>query len=129
MQKKFPFKTDSIYFQYSVKDITRAKEFYTKIFGFKITWDGGTDVGWCELQLPVTGAKLGLNLLSPDTELISGSGVLTFDVTDLELTKSLLDSKNVKTSEIIDVPKMVSYFNATDSEGNKIQFVCEPRKD
>ena len=127
MSEKFPFKTDSIYFQYSVKDIERAKKFYVETFGFEVAWDGGTEVGWCELSLNVEGVKLGLNLLPPEAELVPGSGVLTFELTDLEKGKEMLESKNVKTDEIIDIPEMVSYFNAQDSEGNKIQFVGEPR--
>ncbi len=124
---KFPFKSDSIYFQYNVKDIERAKNFYVETFGFEVSFDGGSEVGWCELSLPVKGTKLGLNLLPPDTELTPGSGVLTFELTDLEKGKKMLTSKGVKTDEIIDIPKMVSYFNTQDSEGNKIQFVGEPR--
>jgi predicted enzyme related to lactoylglutathione lyase len=127
MNKDFPFKTDSLYFQYQVKDIERAKEFYIKTFGFEVTWDGGTEVGWCELQLPVNGVKLGLNLLPPDVKLVQGSGTLTFDLTDLEKAKKILEQKNIQTDEIIDIPGMVSYFNAEDSEGNKIQFIAEPR--
>lgn len=126
MTSKIPFKNDSIYFQYNVKDIDRAKKFYTGIFGFEITWDGGSEVGWCELALPVKGAKLGLNL-KREGEITPGSGVLTFDVNDLDVAKSYLEDKDVKTTDIIDIPDMVSYFDMHDSEGNIIQIVAEPR--
>jgi len=126
MKKEFPSKKDSIYFQYNVKDIDRAKKFYTDIFGFEITWDGGTEVGWCELALPVKGVKLGLNL-KREGEITPGSGVLTFDVTDLDAAKSYLEDKDVKTTDITDIPNMVSYFDMYDSEGNIIQIVAEPR--
>ncbi len=63
MSENFPFKSDSLYFQYSVKNIERAKNFYVETFGFEVAWDGGAEVGWCELVLPVKGTKLGLNLL------------------------------------------------------------------
>jgi len=96
-------------------------------FGFEVAWDGGKDVGWCELNLPVKGTRLGLNLLPEETKLISGSGVLTFEVTDLELARKLLEGNNVPSDEIIDIPDLVSYFNGTDSEENNIQFVGEPR--
>ncbi len=127
MSSKFPFKTDSLYFQYSVKDIERAKNFYVETFGFEVVWDGGSEVGWCELNLPVEGTKLGLNLLPETASLVPGSGVLTFDVTDLDEAKKLLEEKNIQSDDIIDIPELVSYFNAVDSEGNKIQFVGEPR--
>lgn len=126
MTSKIPFKTDSIYFQYNVKDFDRAKKFYTEIFGFEITFDGGSEVGWCELDLPVKGAKLGLNL-KLEGDITPGSGTLTFDVTDLDATKSYLESNNIKTTNITDLPDMVSYFDMYDSEGNRIQIVAEPR--
>ncbi|MHA2247788.1 MAG: VOC family protein [Candidatus Hodarchaeales archaeon] len=126
MTKKIPFKNDSIYFQYNVKDFDRAKKFYTEILGFEIIYDGGSEVGWCELALPVKGAKLGLNL-KREGEITLGSGTLTFDVTDLDATKSYLESNNVKTTDITDMPDMVSYFDINDSEGNRIQIVAEPR--
>ncbi|MHA1994064.1 MAG: VOC family protein [Candidatus Hodarchaeales archaeon] len=127
MNKEFPFKSDSLYFQYSVKDIERAKNFYVETFGFEVAFDGGTEVGWCELVLPVKGTKLGLNLLPEAAKLVQGSGVLTFEVTDLEKAKGLLTKKKVHADDIIDIVDMVSYFNAIDSEGNKLQFVGEPR--
>lgn len=126
MTSKIPFKTDSIYFQYNVKDFDRAKKFYTEIFGFEITFDGGSEVGWCELDLPVKGAKLGLNL-KLEGDITPGSGTLTFDVTDLDATKSYLESNNIKTTNITDLPDMVSYFDMYDSEGNRIQIVAELR--
>ncbi|MHA1978657.1 MAG: VOC family protein [Candidatus Hodarchaeales archaeon] len=113
MNSEFPFKTDSMYFQYSVKDIERAKTFYVETFGFEVVWDGGTEVGWCEL--------------TESANLVQGSGVLTFEVTDLNQARNILIEKSVFSDEIIDIPELVSYFNAVDSEGNKIQFVGEPR--
>jgi predicted enzyme related to lactoylglutathione lyase len=126
MSEKIPFRKDSIYFQYSVSDFDRAKEFYTDVFGFEKTWDGGLEAGWCEFALPVKGVKLGLNL-KKEGEITPGSGILTFDVTDLDETKKYLESKQVKTTNIIDIPNMVSYFDMFDSEGNRIQIVSEPR--
>ncbi|MFX0124266.1 MAG: VOC family protein [Candidatus Hodarchaeota archaeon] len=123
---EFPSKKDSIYFQYNVKDINRAKTFYSSIFGFKITWDGGPEIGWCELALPVKGVKLGLNL-KREGEITPGSGTLTFDVTDLDAAKSYLENQAVKTTDIVDIPDMVSYFDMYDSEGNIIQIVADPR--
>jgi predicted enzyme related to lactoylglutathione lyase len=126
MTDKIPFKNDSIYFQYNVSDFDKAKAFYKDIFGFELSWDGGAEVGWCEFNLPVQGAKLGLNL-QKERDFSNDSGVLTFDVTNLDSTKSYLEGKEVKTSDIVDIPDMVSYFNCWDTEGNRIQFVAEPR--
>ncbi|MHA2297579.1 MAG: VOC family protein [Candidatus Hodarchaeales archaeon] len=124
---KIPYRENSIYFALNVTDINRAKKFYQDIFDLKIGFDGGEEVGWCELELPVKGAKLGLNL-QREGEIKPGSGTLTFDVTNIDATKEYLESKKVKTTEITDLPDMVSYFNMNDSEGNIVQIVGEPRK-
>ena len=121
-----PYKKGSVYFQYQVKDFDRAKKFYSEIMGFEITWDGGTEAGWAEFALPVKGAKLGINLLR-EGEHRQGSGTLTMDVEDLDACKTYLKTKGVDTSDITDIPDMVSYFNLKDPEGNPIQVVAEPR--
>jgi predicted enzyme related to lactoylglutathione lyase len=121
-----PYKKGSVYFQYQVKDFDRAKKFYSEIMGFEITWDGGTDVGWAEFALPADGARLGINLIQ-EGEHRQGSGTLTLDVWDLDTCKTYLTEKGVDTSDIIDIPDMVSYFNLKDPEGNPIQIVADPR--
>ena len=121
-----PYKTDQVYFSYDVKDYERAKKFYTEVLGFEISWDGGTEVGWIEFDLPVTGARVGLSILR-EGEVKVGSGMLVLVVHDLEITKKYLESKGVETVDIVDVPDMVSWFNAKDPEGNVIQFVSDPR--
>jgi predicted enzyme related to lactoylglutathione lyase len=121
-----PYKKGSVYFQYQVKDFDRAKKFYSEVMGFEITWDGGTEVGWAEFALPAEGARLGINLIR-DGEHRQGSGTLTMDVEDLEVCKSYLQDKGIETTEITDVPDMVSYFNMKDPEGNPIQVVADPR--
>ncbi|MGY5872405.1 MAG: VOC family protein [Candidatus Thorarchaeota archaeon] len=121
-----PYKKGSVYFQYQVKDFDRAKKFYSEIMGFDITWDGGAEVGWAEFALPAEGARLGINLIR-DGEHRQGSGTLTMDVEDLDACKTYLHGKDIETSEITDIPNMVSYFNLKDPEGNPIQVVAEPR--
>ena len=37
-----------------------------------------------------------------------------------------LQNKNVKITEITDIPDLFSYFDMYDSEGNRIQIVAEP---
>jgi predicted enzyme related to lactoylglutathione lyase len=121
-----PYKKGSVYFQYQVKDYERAKKFYSEIMGFEMTWDGGAEIGWGEFDLPAKGAKLGINLIT-EGEHRQGSGTLTLEVENLEKTKSYLEGKGVKTTEINDIPNMVSYFNISDSEDNAIQIVADPR--
>ncbi len=121
-----PYKKDSIYFQYSVKDFDRAKKFFEEVMGFEKAWDGGTEVGWCEFKLPVEGARLGLSLLQ-EGEVKKGSGSLTMNVDDIAKTREYFDSKGLSPTEITDIPDMVSYFNIEDTEGNPIQVVADPR--
>jgi hypothetical protein len=40
----------------------------------------------------------------------------------------LLKEKGVKTSEITDIPDMISTFSIKDPDGNTISFVGAPRK-
>ncbi len=121
-----PYKKGSVYFQYQVKDFDRAKKFYSDVMGFEITWDGGAEVGWAEFALPAEGARLGINLIR-EGELRQGSGTLTMDVEDLDACKIYLERNGIETSDIEDIPDMVSYFNMKDPEGNSIQVVAEPR--
>ena len=127
-EKKWPmpYKKGSVYFQYQVKDFDRAKKFYSEVMGFDITWDGGAEIGWAEFALPAEGARLGINLIR-DGEHRQGSGTLTMDVEDLAACQTYLGEKGIETTEIIDIPNMVSYFNLKDPEGNPIQVVADPR--
>ena len=127
-EKKWPmpYKKGSVYFQYQVKDFDRAKKFYSEVMGFDITWDGRSEIGWAEFALPAEGARLGINLIR-DGEHRQGSGTLTMDVEDLAACQTYLGEKGIETTEIIDIPNMVSYFNLKDPEGNPIQVVADPR--
>lgn len=109
-----------------MKDFDRAKKFYSEVMGFDITWDGGAEVGWAEFALPAEGARLGINLIR-DGEHRQGSGTLTMDVEDLDACQTYFKEKRIETTEITDIPNMVSYFNLKDPEGNPIQVVAEPR--
>jgi len=52
---------------------------------------------------------------------------MAISVEDIEATKNYLDSKSVYTTEIRDLPDLVSLFDMKDSEGNLIQFIGKPR--
>ncbi|MHA2358022.1 MAG: VOC family protein [Candidatus Heimdallarchaeaceae archaeon] len=126
-KRDYPIKFRRMYFQIKVKDIERAKKFYEDIFNFDISWYMTPEVGWCELNLPGDNPRLGLNQQRDDEEDKPFWGILTFDVEDLDETKRYLEGKNIETTEITDVPNMVSYFDIKDSEGNRIQIVADPR--
>ena len=70
---------------------------------------------------------MGLNSVEEGEEFEMDSGVFTIQVKNLVETKKFLDKNRIETSEITDIPGMVSYFNMTDPEGNRVQIVSDPR--
>ena len=125
--REYPLKFKSIYFQLRAKDLERAKKFYEDVFNLEVTWYMSPEAGWCELRLPGTGSRIGLNALGEGEVADPNWGKLTMEVEDLEGAKAYLAGKGVETTEIVDVPGMVSYFGLVDSEGNQLQIVSDPR--
>ncbi|MHA1210988.1 MAG: VOC family protein, partial [Candidatus Heimdallarchaeota archaeon] len=121
-----PMKIKNIYFQISVDDLVRAKEFYEKVFDFDVAWYMSPEVGWCEFNLP-GGARLGLNARLDNDNKKPSWGILTIEVQNLEESREYLDKKGLNPTEIVDNPGMVSYFNIKDTEDNAVQIVSEPR--
>ncbi len=117
---------DLVYVSLNVADYDRAKKFYQDIFNFKVSYDAGIEVGWCELELPMVGVTIGLNY-NPDVPVKHGATTLGLQVNDLNKTEMYLKSKEVKTEDIFDLPDMVSILNIYDSEENKIQLIAPPR--
>ncbi|MHA1105214.1 MAG: VOC family protein [Promethearchaeota archaeon] len=117
-KKNNPIIFDRMLFQVKVKDLDRAKKFYEDLFGFKNIWYMGPEVGWSEFELP--------GVLEGE-EFEEDSGTFTIQVKNLEETKNYLEEQGVETTEITDIPDMVSYFNITDPEGNRVQIVSDPR--
>lgn len=126
-KKRSPIIFDRMIFQLKVRDLDRAKKFYEEIFGFTNIWYEGPEVGWTEFDLPGDSPHLGLNPVEEGEEFEMDSGVFTIQVKNLEETKEFLDKNEIETSEIRDIPNMVSYFNMTDPEGNRVQIVSDPR--
>ncbi|MHA1959964.1 MAG: VOC family protein [Candidatus Thorarchaeota archaeon] len=119
-------KNDSIYIEVSTKDFDAAKKFYTDVFGFETTWDGGAEVGWCQMDLPVPGVKLGINLLR-EGEVNPGTTMFYFDTDDIEALEKYLKEKGVETDPIVDMPDMVSILPFYDPDHNKLGAVAEAR--
>jgi len=85
------------------------------------------EVGWTEFELPGDSPHLGLNAVLEGEEYEEDSGTFTIQVKNLEETKNFLEEQDVDTTEITDIPALVSYFNITDPEGNRVQIVSDPR--
>ncbi|NHJ24585.1 MAG: hypothetical protein EAX89_08420 [Candidatus Lokiarchaeota archaeon] len=126
-KKKNPIRISRMYIQLKVENLERAKKFYEEVFNFNIAWYMSPEVGWCEFDLPGGTPRLGLNTIEQGEQISPDSSTFTIEVQNLEETKNYLEDQDIKTSEITDIPNMVSYFNTSDSEGNRIQIVSEPR--
>ena len=110
-ERSYPISVGTVYFKIDVKDMERAKKFYSDTFNLDIVFAPPPEVGWCELQLPGGAPKLGLNLLE-EGEFKPRAGMLMMEV---------------ETSDYTDLPGIVTYFYIKDSEGNRIQIVSEPK--
>jgi len=126
-EREYPMKFKSIYFQIRAKDLERAKKFYEDVFNLEVAFYMSPEVGWCELQLPGSGSRLGINSLGEGETADPNWGKLTMEVEDLMAAKDYLTGKGVETTDVVDVPGLVSYFNLKDSEGNELQIVSDPR--
>ena len=117
---------NTVFVSIGVTNLNRAKEFYIDILGLEINFDGGEEVGWCELKVPGNDVLIGLNLHKED-ELVIGSTSLCLTVKDLDVTREFLLAEKIVVGEISDIPDMVSMMRVTDSEGNSILCVSDPR--
>jgi predicted enzyme related to lactoylglutathione lyase len=127
MSKKKAVSVRKILFQLRVKDIERAKKFYEDVFNLKVSWYLSPEIGFCELFLPDKTTTLGLYVGKEEDPDWEWGSMLTFDVEDLEAAERYLKEKGVETTQIVDKPSEISYFNVKDSEGNTIQIVGKPR--
>jgi catechol 2,3-dioxygenase-like lactoylglutathione lyase family enzyme len=119
-----------------VTNLQEAKDFYEDIFGFVVLFDylkAGLpeEVGWVELSLPFSGARLGLNLIS-EGRATPGSGQLCFYVKDVNATRQFVEQKGVRTDDVPDDyagmaagRSVYGYdaFKMRDPFGNVIMFV------
>lgn len=124
------YNTDTAYCQYNVSTYTKAIEFYKEVLELNPSKfsEGSPDpetIGWFEFELPLKGSFLGLNK-SQETP-VKTSGSLVISVKNLEELKAIIESKKVKTSEITDVPNMISYLTVNDPDNNSVMFISNPR--
>jgi catechol 2,3-dioxygenase-like lactoylglutathione lyase family enzyme len=124
------------YFILSVTDLQKAKDFYQDVFGLEVLFDykkAGLpeEIGWVELSLPCSGARLGLNLIK-EGRVIQGTGQLCFYVTDIGATREFIERKGVGTGDVPDEWAGMGVgrseygydaFQMHDPFGNKILFI------
>ena len=108
--------------QFNVTNWDQAKAFYAEKIGLPVSFDMGTEVGWCEFgQQGQT--TLAINLWR-DGEKPAGGGGATpvFDVDDCVAAVAELRSRGVKCDDAVAIPGMVTYANVYDPEGNRFQI-------
>ncbi len=111
-------RSDSVMFEYDVHDMARAAAWYCDLFGFEITFQGGT----ChtEFALPVSGARLALSLCAPDKK-IEQAARLFLPVSDALAAADCLKAKGIAT-RIEQVENVVRIVWVEDPEGNRLAF-------
>ncbi|OLS22628.1 MAG: hypothetical protein HeimC3_29020 [Candidatus Heimdallarchaeota archaeon LC_3] len=117
--------TQPIWVVMGVTDMERAIKWYSEVMEFE-KGNYIPEAGWCDFKLPVKDAMLGLNVLQ-EGEVTQGSVSFNLPVDDLEKASETLKAKGVEVTDIIDIPNMISMANCTDSEGNPITLLAEPR--
>ena len=117
------YNTELVYLNINVKDIQRAKKFYTETLGLEPGYDV-SEMGWAEVKTPVAGAHIGLNV-QKEEDITRGSGQLTLTVKDLAKAKMYFVSQGIKVYDEYDIPHAISMFSIDDSEGNPITFTNE----
>lgn len=70
-----------------------------------------------EFNLPVNGAILSIHY-SPKEKIITHKN-LVLGVSDIDQFKEILNSKNIESSEIKDMPDVMSFLNSKDPDGNQ----------
>ena len=121
------YTTDLVYYHRLVKDFNGMRRFYREILELEPGDEGFSEYGWCDFKLPVEGARLGLARTDSSLNHTDQADSLNISVTNIEKLKQTLTAKGVKTGEIEDIPDMVSMMDSWDLEGNKIQFLGQPR--
>ena len=118
------YSSESVYITHLIRDYKTSKKFYNELLELKVNLEI-PEAGWYEYQLPVKGAFLGLSQYR-EGEFHSANS-LNISVNDIDKTKASLDDKEIPSTEIIDLPGMISMITIHDPDGNKIYFIGPPR--
>ena len=101
-------------------DLDKAITWYEDILGFSLLYKVD-EMGWCELQTPVSGVRLGLSQV--ETPEVKGGATLTFGVSDIEAARATLESRGVSfDGDTVVYPGMVSLATFYDCDGNKLML-------
>jgi len=112
--------------QFSVANLDRAIEFYTKVLEYKLT-ERRDDLKFAHIATNVPGLELGLGEVA---EPKGTTGViLNISVTDVAATRKLLESRGVTfKGETVVIPGKVALAGFADPDGNALRLAGPPPK-
>ena len=103
-----------------VSDLGKALSWYQDILGFTLLYRMD-DMGWAEVQSEVKGVNVGLSAVEKPE--VKGGATLTFGVKDIDASRKLLESKDVRfDGDTMTIPGMVKLATFYDPDGNKLMF-------
>jgi len=106
----------------NVTDFKKAEKFWIDDLGFKLGWDKGISDGWLEIETPVKGLVIGLNLVSNE-KFVKEESKINIAVKNIEITKEYLEKRRIKTSEIRTILRTLKIMTVYDPDDNTISFV------
>jgi len=123
MERKIEyFQPMDILVSINVTDLKKAENFWVEELGFKKGWDKGIEEGWLEIETPVKGLVIGLNLIK-ENEFVKEKTGINIAVKDIEATKELLEKKGIETTEIRTIQGILKIMTVFDPDDNAIFLV------
>ena len=112
--------------QFSVANLDRAIEFYTKVLEYKLT-ERRDDLKFAHIATNVPGLDIGLGEVT-DPKGTTGV-ILNISVADVAATRKLLESRGVKfKGETLVIPGKVALAGFADPDGNALRLAGPPPK-
>ncbi len=106
----------------NVTNLKKAEKFWVEDLGFKRGWDKGLDDGWLEIDTPVKGFIIGLNLVKEE-ELERNNSRINIAVKNVESAKEYLEKRGIKVTKIKTIPRVLKILTTFDPDKNPISFV------
>jgi CreA protein len=99
----------------SVSNLENSIEWYSQKLGFNLIYKV-EEIGWCEMTTPVPGVTIGLSQVeNPEVKGV----VMTWEVSDVAHTRSLLENAEVKfAGDTSTIPNLVILASFYDPDGN-----------
>lgn len=122
--------TGTIFIQYQSTDFQKTLKFYHEGLCFNLSdfskQTNPEDVGIIEFNLPSKGSILSFSKKSAEKIQVNDS--LIIEVSNIDKLRENLTSRKINSSEITDIPNMLSFMTMKDPDGNLIMFISDPRK-